>query len=79
MKFMETISIIKIPLTLHIFCLNYEKTEYLQSLSLLNTVFRKSTQVLKIKVCFENDSLLTLYYFLLTLYAAIFNSLLTVP
>ena len=29
--------------------------------------------------CFENDSLLTLYYFLLILYAAILNSLLTVP
>ena len=32
-----------------------------------------------INVCFENDSLLTLYYFLLILYAAIRNSLLTVP
>ena len=34
---------------------------------------------LPINVCFEIDSLLTLYYFLLTLYVAIFNSLLTVP
>ena len=30
---------------------------------------------LPINVCFEIDSLLTLYYFLLTLYVAIFNSL----
>ena len=33
---------------------------------------------LQINVCFENDSLLTLYYFLLILYAVIFNSILTV-
>ena len=34
---------------------------------------------LPISVCFENDSPLTLHYFLLISYAAIFNSLLTVP
>ena len=31
---------------------------------------------LPINVCFENDSLLALYCFLLLIYAAIFNSLL---
>ena len=44
---------------------------YLQKLN----EFCKMEQ-LPINVCFENDSL---YYFLLILYAAIFNSLLTVP
>ena len=46
MKFTEAISIIKISLTLSKGFASAMRKQYLQCLSLLNTVFRKGTQVL---------------------------------
>ena len=46
MKLLRQFQSLKYPNAIQGFCLNYEKTEYLQSLSLLNTVFRKGTHVL---------------------------------